>query len=71
MTTVIDAVAPDGTPASRGGSLVGFLATGGRVLVLLCKLIGAALSCSLAVFNGWWYWRETRPLEDLATAVAC
>jgi tetratricopeptide (TPR) repeat protein len=31
------------------------------------QLVGISLALGLLGFNAWWYWRETRPLPDLAT----
>ena len=31
------------------------------------KLVAATLIASLAAFNIWWYWRDSRPLPDLKT----
>ncbi len=67
MTTVIDAAAPTELPHRGAVRSSGFRATGRRVLVLFFKLIGILLLAGLVVFNAWWYWRDTRPLEDLAT----
>ena len=36
-----------------------------RFTWLLATIWG--LSLGLVVFNGWWYWRDTRPLADLRT----
>ena len=51
-------------PRRRFGTAV---ARGRRVLLLLAKLIVTVAVVSLAAFNVWWYWRETRPVQDLAT----
>ena len=67
MTTVIEAVAPTEPPERGAARSPAFSATGRRVVMLLFKLIGAALFASLVAFNGWWFWRESRPLEKLAT----
>jgi tetratricopeptide (TPR) repeat protein len=67
MTTVIEAVAPTEPPERGAARSPAFWASGRRVVMLLFKLIGAALFASLVAFNGWWFWRESRPLEKLAT----
>ncbi len=36
-----------------------------RVSVL--QLVGIGLALGLVGFNAWWYWRDSRPLPDLAT----
>jgi tetratricopeptide (TPR) repeat protein len=65
MTTTIDTVAPApshlaaGSPAPR--------ARRRSALPLLTKLIVAIGVVSLVAFNIWWYWRDARPLSDLAT----
>jgi tetratricopeptide (TPR) repeat protein len=67
MTIAIDAVGPTEIPHCEAVRSSAFSASGRRVLMLLFKLAGAILVAGLVGFNAWWYWRESRPLEDLAT----
>ena len=67
MTTAIDVVPPAESPFRPAAGSRGAGARGHGVLPILSKLIVIGVVVSLGAFNGWWYWRDTRRLADLAT----
>jgi tetratricopeptide (TPR) repeat protein len=66
MTQVIDAVAPAEIPERPPVRSRRLPIGGRRVLAPFWKVFVLALCTAAAGFNAWWYWRETRPLPDIA-----
>jgi tetratricopeptide (TPR) repeat protein len=62
MTTTSEVAAPS-ERSSALGSLASQPRRRGRSIV--GTLTGASLAAGLAAFNGWWYWRDHRPLPDV------
>ncbi len=67
MTTVIDAVAPTEIPDRGTARSSGTVPSRAWVRSLVLSSLWTAFVAGAVAFNGWWYWRETRPLDDLAT----
>jgi tetratricopeptide (TPR) repeat protein len=67
MTPTLDVAAPAETaPAPAPVSP----RPGRRPRLRFWKLLWLTVVASLAVFNGWWYWRDHRPLPDRTTLSA-
>ena len=70
MTTTSHVASPADRPAAPAARSFPAGASDRRRWSLAWKLAAVVVAISLAAFNAWWYWRDTRSVPDLASISA-